>query len=245
MSQRLVKLAASLQQKKIRTKEQLFIAEGEKLVIDLLSTFKAKHILCSEEWAEIHTELHTTVVTQAALKKASALKHHSPVIGVFEIPKPKPFKVEELPALALDTLQDPGNFGTIIRTAAWFGFKHIICSPDTVDIYNPKVVQATMGALSMVQIHYIPLPSFFEELKAENIAIYGTYLEGENIYKTQFKRKSIIVIGNEGQGISKELKSYINTPIHIPAFTNNAPESLNASVSAAIVCSEMARTTQS
>lgn len=245
MSQRLVKLAASLQHKKFRTKEKLFVAEGEKLVIDLLKSFSPRAILCSEDWAQKHKELNTNVLPESSLKKASSLKNNTPVVGIFEIPEEQDFKIEELPALVLDTLQDPGNMGTIIRTAAWFGIRHIICSPETVDIYNPKVVQATMGALSMVNVHYLYLPPFLAQLKEQNIAIMGTFLEGKSIYKTRFQKKSVIVVGNEGQGISKEVSQYVNLPIHIPSFGQSHPESLNASVSAAVVCSELARTTQS
>lgn len=145
----------------------------------------------------------------------------------------------------MDTIQDPGNLGTIIRTCAWFGIKHIICSRETADIYNPKVVQATMGALGAVSVHYLDLENFLKEMHEEKVAIFGTFLEGKSIYKTEFQKQSIIVIGNEGSGISTNLKPFINCPIHIPAFGKNAPESLNASISTAIVCSEMIRTIQS
>ncbi|PVX52358.1 TrmH family RNA methyltransferase [Balneicella halophila] len=245
MSQRLAKLASSLQHKKFRTKEQLFVAEGEKLVLDLLESFSVKYILCTKKWAQEHPLLSTTVIDNVLLKKASSLKTPSSVIGIFDIPKETPFNKDELPALVLDTLQDPGNLGTIIRTASWFGFQHIVCSPETVDIYNPKVVQASMGALAKVKVHYLPLAIFFKDLRAEKITVYGTYLEGKSIYKTAFNKECVVVIGNEGQGISPELKQYIDTPIHIPAFSSTPPESLNASVSTAIVCSEIARTIQS
>lgn len=245
MSQRLVKLAASLQHKKFRNKERLFVAEGDKLVIDLLSHFCPKYILCTEDWAISHKNLPTTVVEEHLIKKAGSLKTPSPVIAMFEIPQQNDFSMETLPALVLDTLQDPGNLGTIVRTAAWFGIKQIICSPETVDIYSPKVVQATMGALGKVQVHYCLLAPMLQTLKEKNIPIFGTFLEGESIYKTQFNENSVIIIGNEGRGISNELKALISHPIHIPSFGTNPPESLNASVSAAIVCSELARTTQS
>ncbi len=244
MSQRLVKLATSLQHKKFRNKEQLFVAEGEKLVLDLLAYFKPRHLLCTKDWAIKHQTLTTTVVEEQLLKKASSFKTASPIIGLFEIPNAKEFSLKELPTLALDTIQDPGNLGTIIRTAAWFGIKHIFCSPETVDMYSPKVVQATMGALGKVEVHYLPLAPLMKELCLKDIPILGTFLKGENIYKTTLPKKSVIVIGNEGQGISEELKPFINRPIHIPSFTQNPPESLNASVSTAIVCSELMRTIQ-
>ncbi len=244
MSQRLVKLAASLQKKKFRNKEQLFVAEGEKLVNDLLQKLPARYLLCNEEWASQHSDLPTTIISEVLMRKASALKTYTPVLGIFEIPKAQTFTTDKLPALVLDTIQDPGNLGTIIRTAAWFGIKQIICSPETADIYNPKVVQATMGALTMVNINYEPLLPFLQKMQEKNIPISGTFLEGRNIYDTTFPKNSIIVFGNEGQGISKELKPFINNPITIPAFGSEHPESLNASVSVAIVCSEIAQTIQ-
>ncbi len=243
MSQRLVKLATSLQHKKFRNKEKLFVAEGEKLVLDLLADFQPKYLLCTKEWATKHQNMKTTVIAESLLKKASSFKNVSPVIGLFQIPKSKPVSFREFPFLVLDTIQDPGNLGTIIRTAAWFGIKHIFCSEETVDTYSPKVVQATMGALGKVEVHYLPLAPFMEELQAKDISILGTFLEGEDIYKTSLPKKSAIVIGNEGRGISEELKPFINHPIHIPAFTPNPPESLNASVSVAIVCSELMKGT--
>ncbi len=213
-------------------------------MLDLLKHFQPTQLLCTEEWANQHPKLPSTIVETPQLKKASSFKTVASVIGLFKIPKPKAFSLNELPILILDTVQDPGNLGTIIRTAAWFGIKHIFCSPETVDVYSPKVVQATMGALGKVAVHYQSLPPFLERLQTKGISIFGTFLEGENIYKTDLPQQSAIVIGNEGKGISDELKPFINYPIHIPAFTKNPPESLNASVSTAIVCSELMRTTQ-
>lgn len=245
MSQRLIKLAASLRHKKYRKKENLFVAEGEKLVSDLMQKLQVRHILCTQTWAEQHNALQTTIISETQMNKASTLKHHSPVLAIFEIPEKQPFAFNELPALILDTIQDPGNLGTIIRTAAWFGIKHIICSPETADIYNPKVIQATMGALTMAQVHYQPLQPFLREVQEKNIPILGTFLEGENLYKTNLSKNCVIVFGNEGKGISKELKKIINKPITIPAVATEHPESLNASVSVAIVCSEITKTIQS
>ncbi len=244
MSQRLVKLAASLQKKKYRIKEQLFIAEGEKLVNDLLKKLPARHLLCNEKWASQHTDLQTTIISETLMRKASALKHYTPILGIFEIPQARPFTNTKFPTLILDTIQDPGNLGTIIRTAAWFGIKQIICSPETADIYNPKVVQATMGALTMVNINYEPLLPFLQKMHEKNIPIFGTFLEGKNIYETNFPKNSIIIFGNEGQGISSKLEPFISNPITIPAFGSEQPESLNASVSIAVVCSEIMRTIQ-
>ncbi len=245
MSQRLVKLATSLQRKKNRDIENAFVAEGEKLVLDLLATFNAKHILCSENWSEKHPKIKTVSISEQLLKKASGLKTPAEVIGIFEKPKKTEFNSTELPALVLDTIQDPGNLGSIIRTAAWFGIKHIICSPQTADIYNPKVVQATMGALGNLQVHYLELEDFLSKMQKQNVHIFGTFLEGESLYKTTITKNSLIVIGNEGSGIADNLKQFITSPIHIPSFGQNPPESLNASVSAAIVCSEMMRTIRS
>lgn len=244
MSLRLVKLAASLQHKKYRSKENLFVAEGEKLVLDFLDFFSPKCILALEEWANKYPEISTVVVSKTLLKKASSLQHPASVLAIFHTPEQKPFNTSELPALVLDTLQDPGNFGTIVRTAAWFGIHHIICSPETADVYNPKVVQATMGALPLVTVHYQPLAPFLRQMNEEGIITIGTFLQGKNIYQAQIPKRSIVVIGNEGKGISEALQPLINLPVHIPKLGTKSPESLNAAISAAIVCSEIARTTQ-
>lgn len=245
MSQRLVKISTSLQQKKYRNKYGLFVAEGEKLVLDLLDRMKVKDILCTEQWAENHQDLQTTPISEQLLKRASSLKTPTEVIALFEIPPQKPLETSQFPLLILDRIQDPGNLGTIVRTCAWFGISHIVCSTDTVDIYNPKTIQATMGALGMVSVHYQELRPLLQTLKEQDIPIYGTFMEGDNLYKTSLKRKSAIIIGNEGQGISIELMPLITKSISIPPLGTTHPESLNASISAGILCSELARIIQS
>lgn len=245
MSQRLVKISASLQQKKYRNKYELFVAEGDKLVLDLLERMTVSDILCTEDWAKKHQKLKTTIVSEQLLKKASSLKTPTEVIALFEIPQQKSFDTSQLPVLVLDRIQDPGNLGTMVRTASWFGISHIVCSTDTVDIYNPKTVQATMGALGMTSVHYRELVPFLHSLQEENIPIYGTFMAGESIYKTPLERKSAVIIGNEGQGISEELVPLITSPISIPTPQNIHPESLNASISAGILCYELAKIIQS
>lgn len=240
MSQRLIKLATSLHMKKYRDREELFLAEGEKLVLSLIENgLDATALLCLEDWAIKNPFLDCTVVDSTQMKKVSNLKTNTKVVGLFK-------KIEHkdeisFPALILDRIQDPGNLGTIIRTAAWFGFNHIYCSLDTVDCYNPKVVQATMGALAMVDVEYVELIPLVQSLKEKKISIYGTFLGGKNIYTSTLSVESATVIGNEGSGISEALAEYIDEAITIPSMNTRHPESLNASVSTAIVCSEIYR----
>lgn len=243
MSQRLLKLAASLQHKKYRDKEQLFLAEGTKLVLSLLENgYTPMSILCTESWAENHHVAQLSIIDAKALKKVSSLKTISDVIGLFHMPNSQQIEIKDnSPILILERIQDPGNLGTIIRTAAWFGIKNIFCSPDTVDCYNSKVIQATMGAIGLVQIHYTPLLPLVKSLKAKGRTIYGTFLDGKNIYESSLSQNIAVIIGNEGSGISQELENCITKAITIPAGASPHPESLNASISTAIICSEIFR----
>jgi len=146
-------------------------------------------------------------------------------------------------SLALDCVQNAGNLGTIIRIADWFGISNIFCSPDTADVYNPKVVQAAMGALANVNVHYVNLQQFIKQAKENEIQIFGTFLEGKNIYQQNLPKNGIIVLGNEGNGISVEIENLIAEKLLIPNFSakNQTSESLNVAVAAAIVCSEFRR----
>jgi TrmH family RNA methyltransferase len=249
ISQNKIKLINSLSKKKSRDIHQLFIAEGEKLVLDLISSMvKVKWIYSTQDWIKEHPELDSfdiTITTTAYLKKISQLKTPPPVIAVYEIPNQSindNINIEEL-VLALDEIQDPGNLGTIIRLADWFGIKHIICSKNTVDTYNPKVVQATMGAIGRVHIHYTNLYNFIAKKKEEGISIYGTFLDGQNIYHQQLSNNGIIVMGNEGKGISSEIESLVSKKLLIPTFSTSTDtsESLNVSTATAITLSEFRR----
>lgn len=172
------------------------------------------------------------------LQKISALQNPQGVLAVFEITKNVDFdsdKIDDL-IIVLDGVQDPGNMGTIIRTADWFGFKNIICSMDTVDVYNPKVVQASMGSLARISVDYMDLSQLFTK---NNLPVYGALLNGENIFNCNFEQKGYLIFGNEGNGISDELKPFISKAITIPG--GEATESLNVSISAAICCAEIRR----
>ena len=143
----------------------------------------------------------------------------------------------------LDGIQDPGNLGTIIRLADWFGFEHIICSPDTVDVFNPKVVQSTMGALAHVKVHYTELGAYLEKKKERNIPIYGTFLEGEDIYERDLSGNGVVIMGNEGNGIRKELEEMVNEKLYVPSYPQgrSTAESLNVAIATAVVCAEFRR----
>ncbi len=229
-----VKLVKSLQQKKFRDELGLFVAEGDKCVGELRKSFELVHLYREGENA-----------TRMEIEQMSGLRAPQGVVGVF---KKKP--LSDLPLegqensliLALDGIQDPGNLGTIIRTCDWFGVHDIFCSLDTADCYNPKVVQATMGALARVRLHYVDLSAW---LKEQSKPIIGTLLEGKDMYESlssihPFTHSSIIVMGNEGNGISQEVRKLITHPIRIPSYPKNAEtsESLNVSIATAIVLAE-------
>ena len=231
-----VKLIRSLQQKKYRDELGLFVAEGEKCVQELAKSFELVTLVREGENA-----------TRTEIEQMSGLRTPQGVIGVFKKPSAvshQPSASEDL-VLALDGIQDPGNLGTIIRTCDWFGVHEIVCSKDTADCYNPKVVQATMGALSRVRIHYVDLPKWLKQFEGP---IYGTLLDGENMYEVVEKReakseRSVIVMGNEGNGISEAVRRLITRPILIPSYPKNAEtsESLNVSIATAIVLAEFRR----
>jgi TrmH family RNA methyltransferase len=228
-----VKLVKSLQLKKFRDQLGLFVAEGEKCVGELTKSFELVHLYREGENA-----------SRTEIEQMSGLRTPQGVIGVFKKRPMNPPILADL-ILALDGIQDPGNLGTIIRTCDWFGVHNIVCSLDTADCYNPKVVQATMGALARVRIHYVDLPAWLKEQKC---AIYGTLLDGKDMYEVlttndQRLTTSIIVMGNEGNGISPAVRSLVTHPIRIPSYPKNAEtsESLNVSIATAIVLAEFRR----
>jgi TrmH family RNA methyltransferase len=236
------KFINSLSVKKYRDKERLFTVEGEKSVIEFLeSSFKVHKIYCTYEYDFSNEHPDTQKITLSEMQQISNLKTASPILAIVEIPTTE---TETIPynelILALDDIQDPGNLGTIIRIADWFGIKYIICSMFTADAYGPKTVQATMGSLTRVNIIYADLYSFLKMANMKTV-IYGTFLEGENIYKTELTTNGIIVMGNEGKGISTEIAGLISRNLLIPAFANSIAESLNVSVATAITCSEFRR----
>jgi TrmH family RNA methyltransferase len=232
----------SLAVKKYRDRERLFVVEGEKNVCEFLdSSFTVRKVYYTGEcdFSDRHTEARR--ITSAEMQQISNLKTGSPVLAVVEIPgtETKTIPRNEL-ILALDDIQDPGNLGTIIRLADWFGINYIVCSLFTADAYGPKTVQATMGSLTRVNIVYAGLYEFLKPASKE-MPVYGTFLEGENIYGTKLSANGIIVMGNEGKGISPEIAGLVSYRLMIPSFTPSAPESLNVAVAAAITCSEFKR----
>lgn len=229
ISKNKIKLIHSLETKKGREKAGLFVAEGPKVVNDLLHAgFTAENIF--EDIEDI--------------KKISFLQHPQSMLGVFKLPRNEhytEFSITQL-VLALDGVQDPGNLGTIIRVADWFGIKDIFCSLETADCWNPKVVQATMGSIARVQLHYVDLNKMVESLPAD-YPIYATLLDGENIYKQELSHHGMIVMGNEGKGISPLLRTKINRKLYIPNYSSNedTAESLNVAIATSIVCAEFRR----
>lgn len=233
------KLITSLGQKKYRNKAGLFVAEGPKVISELLDAgLKLKWIFTTDA-SQVSFDNHF-LVTEAELKKISFLKTANTATAVFEIPNKKSYLDSGL-VVALDAVRDPGNLGTIIRLCDWFGVTQLICSEDTVDCYNPKVVQASMGSLARVQIHYLTLSSLLDTTK---LPIYGGFMDGNSIYSEVFPEDAIIVMGNEANGISENITKKITHRISIPRFGKiQKTESLNVATATAILLNEFRRIT--
>lgn len=249
-----IKFIRSLEQKKYRKAEGAFIAEGFKSVNDLLDEgWEARIIVATDEWQHRLTSANGSPivirVTDEELRKVSLLQHPQQVLAVFCLPSKSGGIADDLDdlCLCLDGVQDPGNLGTIIRTADWFGIRNIICSPATADAFNPKVVQATMGSIARVRVHYTDLVPFLKSLPSD-MPVYGTLLDGENIYDTPLSNRGIIIMGNEGNGVTPEVRTCLTHKLLIPQFEGTAqpsstsgPESLNVSIATAIILSEFRR----
>lgn len=233
------KFVNSLKQKKFRTERSLFVVEGIKLIEELLqSDYEISAIYATSIWMEKNPKIECSEVSDKELKSISSLTTPNEVLAVVKQKEPQLIDVSNQLNIALDKLQDPGNFGTIIRTADWFGVQNIICSNDSVDVYNPKVLQATMGSFFRMNIIYTDLPKFFSENKT--LTVYGALLDGENVYQKELKSKgSVLLMGNESKGISEELKPFIKKKVLIPNF--GKAESLNVATATAILCSEFKR----
>lgn len=249
ISKATIKKIHALDMRKFRRNERLFVAEGPKLVDELCATMKPVYIAALPEWisenAKIVSGTEYDIVTPDELQRASLQKNPQQVIALFPIPEHR-FCTEQLKnelVLMLDGVQDPGNLGTIARIADWFGIKNIICSAETADIYNPKAVQATMGALARVKFHYTDLLQLLSQYDGP---VYGTFLDGENIYGQELSENGIIVMGNEGKGISQGVGEMINRRLYIPNYPigTQTTESLNVAIATSIVCAEFRRRCQ-
>ncbi|UKK60779.1 RNA methyltransferase [Prevotella communis] len=235
ISKNQIKFVRQLEQKKYRKKEGLFVAEGPKVVGDLLRAgFKAHTIFATSEWESQGQTFQE--VSDEELRRVSFLQHPQRVLALFFIPTESIPSVSSL-SLALDDVQDPGNLGTIIRIADWFGIDTIYCSENTADAWSPKVVQATMGSIARVNIIYTDLQ---ELISKAQVPVYGTLLDGQDIYTQELSKEGIIVMGNEGNGISAPIRKLINRRLLIPQF-HEGPESLNVAIATAITCSEFRR----
>lgn len=239
VSKNQIKLITSLQQKKYRKQHQLFFAEGKKVIQEFLDAgyelqnlFVTANVFVSVEESKIHT------ITNSELKKITALTTPNDSLAIFKMPKANRAVLDGL-VVALDDVRDPGNLGTIIRLCDWFGIDTLLCSEETVDIYNPKVVQATMGSLSRVNIVYTDLE---KTLSKATLPLYGTFMDGVNIYKESLPEAGIIIMGNEANGISKPIEQLIKKRIAIPRFGKlQQTESLNVATATAIILSEFRR----
>lgn len=240
LSKNQIKLITSLTQKKYRKQHQLFIAEGKKVIEELLqSNFELESLFVTND--AIFTSVaknKINAITVSELKKISVLATANDCLALFKIPVEKEMSLKGL-VLALDDIRDPGNLGTIIRLCDWFGIETLLCSEETVDVYNPKVVQATMGSISRVNVVYTSLEKV---LKETSLPVFGTFMDGENIYQKELPKEGIIVMGNEANGISTTIENLVNQKIAIPRLGKlQQTESLNVATATAIILSEFKR----
>jgi TrmH family RNA methyltransferase len=239
ISKNQLKLITSLSQKKYRQKHHLFIAEGVKVLHELLnSTFKIEILFCTDDFETTISNDKIVRVSENELKKISTLKSPNKALGIFKIPEEKPIQSSGL-IVALDAINDPGNLGTIIRLCDWFGISQLICSKDTVDCYNQKVVQASMGSLTRITIHYTHLQNYLTESKLPSFI---ADMNGKNVYKTNLPKEGILIMGNEANGVSEDIKNLIQHKISIPRYgETQETESLNVATATAILLSEFKR----
>lgn len=253
ISKNIIKQIRSLEMRKFRRQEGEFVAEGNKLVQDNLQSMQCHRLVATQTWWEAHPEATSWAkecysITPQEMERLSLMQSPQEVLGTFLLPN-HPMNEESLSQLkdqlvvALDEVQDPGNLGTIIRLCDWFGIRTIVCSPNTADCFAPKVVQATMGAIARVKVIYTDLPGFITQMKSRNVPIYGTFLEGENIYQSTLSTNGVIVMGNEGRGISNTIEQLVSHKLFIPPFPADAltSESLNVGIATAICVSEFRR----
>lgn len=242
-----IKYIQSLKNKKFRLEYNTFVAEGDKIILELLQSMKCQLLVAKKDFIDLIDQQKIDEIIEVSedeLAKASFLKTPQKVLGVFYQPdyNLENISIEDKLSLALDGVQDPGNLGTIVRLADWYGVENIFCTKDTVDIYNPKTVQATMGAIARVKVHYLDLEGFLEK-QAIDVPIYGTLLDGESMYKEALTSNGIIVMGNEGNGIRPSIEKLISRKLYIPNYPTEreTSESLNVAVATAIICAEFRR----
>ncbi|NLZ72921.1 MAG: RNA methyltransferase [Bacteroidales bacterium] len=246
ISKNRLKLIRSLNQKKYRDQNNIFLAEGPKLVEELLKVLPCQFIAATSDWLDHKETLKAQEIVEVSpegLKQGSFLQTPQQVLALFEKPKPiiNPEIINSSLCLALDDIQSPGNLGTIVRLADWFGIEDIFCSHHTADIFTPKAIQATMGSISRVRVHYTSLTQLIKQLNGT--PIFGAFLEGKSIYKEKLPNKGLIIMGNEGSGINKDLESMITNKLYIPNYPQDrkGSESLNVAVATAIICAEFRR----
>jgi TrmH family RNA methyltransferase len=240
-----IKQIRSLEMKKYRDASGLFVAEGGKTVSEMMHAFECEWMMAKPSWMATQGHIpapELVVAGEEDLRKVSLLKTPQDVLAVF---RRRPCTADEVnPAselvLALDGVQDPGNLGTIVRLADWFGIEYVVCSPDSADAYGPKAVQAAMGALARVKVHYTDLTGFLEK---HDVPVYGTYPEGDSLYGEELSSQGVIVMGNEGNGIRSSLEARIRKRLYIPGYPSGhkRSESLNVAVATAIICAEFRR----
>ena len=234
-----IKIIAELHQKKYRQLYNLFIAEGQKCISELLnSDFELLFLYETEPIFNDLCFVEKHLISENDLKKMSALTNPNNCLAVFRIKKSDAI-IQKNIIVALDNVSDPGNLGTIIRLCDWFGIRDLVCSQSTVDLYNPKVVQASMGSLTRVNVNYLNLQEFLVE---NTLPVYGTFMNGDNVYKTKLPENAILLMGNEGNGISTEISNHVSKRLSIPRFGDlQSTESLNVATATAIFLSEFKR----
>ncbi|MEM6525010.1 MAG: RNA methyltransferase [Bacteroidota bacterium] len=243
VSRTITKFIKSLQLKKYRKLEQLFLVEGDKSVVEVLqSTYKVRQVLSTQEFQERYPELlKSTERITANERELSAMgnfRTNNSAIAVVEMSSNTPFEIADGFGIVLDDVNDPGNLGTIIRVADWYGFSRIVASLNTADLYNPKVISASKGSFTRVRLYYTDLSVY---LKEANVPIFGAFMEGDSVHKIEFRERGLIVMGNESNGISDELSPLISKRISIPRY--GQAESLNVGVATAVICDNLRRST--
>lgn len=255
ISKNRIKSIRRLASKKFRISDEAFVAEGFKIVGDLLdASFSPLYIAATSSWISSHRDVfglcpETDEVTEEELGRLSFLDAPQSVLAVFRIPSYSLSLERQIRGhltLMLDDVQNPGNLGTIVRLADWFGIEDIVCSPGCADLFNPKTVQATMGALAHVRVHYQNLTQYLEDVRESlgfGFPVYGTFLDGDNIYSKHLAEEGIIVMGNEGRGISAEVENFVSERLYVPSYPKERPttESLNVAIATAVVCAEFRR----